>query len=581
MSRTLPVNTGYTILNGKGTGPNGGRIHVWAEYLVGQADTAGNRTWLTAYFYTALDPNYTSTTSYYNGLYSNFTVNGAAAGGVTNGAYDFTSPDKVHLLGSFSGWIGHDTDGTKTVTLEGSFTTKSTYISGGTLTGEVELPAIVQAPGVTAGDTTLGNVCHVTWTPADPEDRFRLAFSLGGWEYRVGPITPGVTRQYTYSGCTLPLEAARQFTGASAEMTVTLTAYRGQTELGQTRDTFTVTVPENNMTRPDLSVRLSPVCQAFPAQYVETLGKVSASVTALDPLGAEITGYTISTGAEPLSGTLSDYLDRSGEVTVTVTATNSRGFTGTFQQKIQVIPYETPRLLTATAYRCLGDGTMDPGGSGLRLTAGWHYSPVEGENICRLRWRYQPAGGTWSEWASLPGTNAVDTGPIPGITLEKNCAYTVALEAVDTAGGRGAAVFSIPVEQVYMHRTRDAMGLGGYADGADRLDVYWDIHARKGVNGIQIRKAELFATDTLCVQTMFSVMDGAGNTRQSVFLFGNDNGTLIQGVFGIDNAGRVTWNGTAGVSGVADTATGILTVTLPYVAYDRFVLLSADPLAVV
>ena len=34
MARITPVHSGYTILNGAGTGTNGSRIDVWAEYCV-------------------------------------------------------------------------------------------------------------------------------------------------------------------------------------------------------------------------------------------------------------------------------------------------------------------------------------------------------------------------------------------------------------------------------------------------------------------------------------------------------------------------------------------------------------------
>ena len=34
MARTTPVHSGYSIINGAGTGPNGNRIDVWIEYAV-------------------------------------------------------------------------------------------------------------------------------------------------------------------------------------------------------------------------------------------------------------------------------------------------------------------------------------------------------------------------------------------------------------------------------------------------------------------------------------------------------------------------------------------------------------------
>lgn len=581
MARTTPVHSGYSIINGSGTGSNGNRIDVWIEYRVGDADVANNRTWFTAYFYAALNPNYTSSTSYYKGLNSTFSVNGTAAGSVTDGAYDFTSTAKVNLLGSFDGWIAHGADGKKSLSLSGSFTTASSYISGGSISGTVTLPVIPRAAAVTGHDSTLGNACRVSWTPAAASHSFTLTFSLGSWQRSTGRLYPNKASAYTYAGTALPLEAARQFAGSTAQMRVTLTTYDGGTVLGTREDTFTVTVPENDHTRPSVTASLTPVGSAFSGLYMQKLCKVSAAVNAADPLGATITGYTIATEGAPKEGTISGYLDKAGLVTVTVTAKNSRGFTGSWSGQITVTPYNIPCLLSPAAYRCLSDGAADPGGTFLRITAGWSCSPVEGKNSCSLRWRYRREGESWSDWNKVTATDHVDTGAMTGIVLEKTEAYTVELEAEDTAGGSATAVFSIPVEKVYMHRTRDAMGLGGYADGTDLLDIHWNVQARQGINGVYIRRAVISGSRQLRLQSRFSKMEGAGNNRQSVFLFGNDNHTLISGVLGVSDAGGVKWNGTSGVTAAANTATGIVTVTLPYVAYDQFVLISGDPIEVV
>jgi hypothetical protein len=108
MARKTPVHSGYTIINGSGTGTNGGRIDVWVEYSLGTQSVTGNYTPVTAYFYAALNPSYTSSTSNAAGLNSSFSVGGVAGQGVANGAYDFTASSKVNLLGSFSGNIPHN-----------------------------------------------------------------------------------------------------------------------------------------------------------------------------------------------------------------------------------------------------------------------------------------------------------------------------------------------------------------------------------------------------------------------------------------------------------------------------------------
>lgn len=558
MARTTPVHSGYTILNGTGSGSNGNRIDVWVEYKLGAQSVSGNYTPVTAYFYAALNPSYTASTSYSSGLNATFTVDGKAGTTVSNGAYDFTSSSKVNLLGSFTGNITHGADGTKSLRFAGSFTTLSTYISGGSIDKTVTLPAIARAAQVAAQGSTLGQACCVSWTPAVASHSFSLTFSLGDFTLSSGRLYPNTTGKYTYTATVLPLEIARRFTTRTGTMTVKLTTYSGNTALGTTETTFTVTVPENENTRPTVTAVLSPVCDAFPGRYVQSLGKVKATVTATDPLGATITGYSVTVGGVTTAGTVSDYLSQSGRLAVTVKAVSSRGFSGVWQGEIEIHPYDSPRLLRPAAFRCLADGTADPGGTGLRLQANQSFSDVAGENTSCIRWRCKPDGGSYGEWKTLTETDSIDT-VIPAL-LEKDRAYTVQIGVIDAPGGTGQATFSIPMEQVYMHRTPNAMGLGGYADGEGVLDVHWDLRTRKSLSGAYIR--------TSPKSKSFQLTFPEGGTA---LLLGGG----IQGLVNL-NDGTATWNGTSGVTVVA--AGSKVTVTLPKTS--RILVLSPDPIEI-
>lgn len=159
MARTTPINSGYTVVDtGVGTGTNGDRIDVWVEYHIGEANVGENYTPFTAYFYAALKTGQTSSTAYVNGLAATFTVDGNAGTGWVNIGYDFTVPgapcvastavddDGVtrNYLGKFSGNIYHDEEGKKSVTIAGSFTTQSSYISGGNIEITIALPDIAR-----------------------------------------------------------------------------------------------------------------------------------------------------------------------------------------------------------------------------------------------------------------------------------------------------------------------------------------------------------------------------------------------------------------------------------------------------
>lgn len=477
MSRTTPVHSGYTILNGSGTGPNGGRIDVWAEYKLGTQSASGNYTPITAYFYAALNPSYSSTTSYASGLSSQFKVNGAAGTGVSNGAYDFTGATKVNLLGSYSGNISHNTDGTKTVDISGSFTTASSYITGGSVSGSIKLPTIPRAATITSAPATaLGSTCAVKWTPASSGHTYALDFSLGSWSKRVTGIAPKRTTAYSHT-VAIPLEAARQFTAATAKMTVKLTTYNGASPLGSDSETFTVTVPDSEETRPRVSAVLTPASTPFAGLYIQGHSKVGAVITATDPYGASVTACKLAVEGKGYAGAeaVSDFITGSGTCTVTASATNSRGFTGTVSMDISVTPYTPPRLTAVSACRCDSQGTAAEDGECLYLSANAEHSDVQGLNTCAVRWRIKPEKGEYTDWQDLT------QGVVMEGALYKDTAYTVQLEAADTVGNRTVTTVSIASEAVYMHRPAGGtgLGLGGYVGEDDLLDIYWRVNARK------------------------------------------------------------------------------------------------------
>ena len=539
MARTEPVNTGYTILNGAGTGPNGHRIDVWVEYLLGQQDIPGNLTPVTAYFYAALNPNYSATTAYNSGLNSHFTVDGVKGVGVSGGGYDFTSAAKVNLLGSFTGNIPHDPEGKKELTFAGSFTTRSSYITGGNISQTVSLPPIVQVPELTAQDTTLAEKCHVSWTPTAPDHSYTLEFSLGQWSVTTEKISPNALAKVTYTDTVLPLEIARQFPEKTGTMSVTLTAYKEAVVLGNRSTTFTVTVPENDQTRPVVTAELKPECGAFPDLYVQRLGKVQAEVEATDPLGAEITAVYLSVGTASWEDRISGFLEQSGTLPVKVTAVSSRGFSGIWQTQIHVYAYDSPRLIRAEACRCLSDGTADPGGTFLSLQAEHTFNSLQGANTATLQWRYKPENGSFGPWQAIEPVAA-------GVVLEKHLAYTVQFRTLDSAGGTDVRTIAIAEERVYMHRTRNAMGLGGYAEGSDVLDLYWNLQARKGINGAYIRTAE----------DSFTLRLADPDKQQAAFVMGF-------GVCGVVSflEGTATWEGSQGITVTANGSD--IQVTLP------------------
>ena len=250
MARQTPVNAGYTIVNGSGTGANGERIDVWMEYLLGQQNLIENYTPITVYFYAALNPAYHSTTAYDRGLDSALKVDGNAGTGVSNGAYSFETVEHVNALGSFSGHIAHEDDGRKTVTIQGSFTTQSSYISGGFVSAEVALPDIPRASTLGATDADIGKTSVIAVSVKSSAYCHSIAYEFGNLSGFISADGQLSDTEVKFTNTAIPFAIPDSFyyeipDSPSGQCSLTCKTYSDSTPIGDPQTAlFTVTAPE-------------------------------------------------------------------------------------------------------------------------------------------------------------------------------------------------------------------------------------------------------------------------------------------------------------------------------------------------
>lgn len=494
MARANPAHSGYTIQHGVGTGSNGNRIDVWVEYFIGAYNIAENTTPFTAYFYAALNPSYSSNTSHQNGLNSTFSVDGAVVSTITAGAYDFRSSNTLNLLGSYSGNIAHNNDGTRSITISGSFTTASSYITGGYVSEfTINLPTIPRKSNIdSASDVTLGNNCVVRFTPKAASMWYRVEFNLNDWTASSEIFCPNTTSQYTYTGINIPLDVARQFQESSCPMEVVLYTYSdsaGQNQIGADDAYFDAIVPDNSYTKPAVNMSVAPGTTPISGLYIQGLSTVQVTLSATDHYGADISSKGVAIGGtsyeEPYT---SGYLNAIGNVAVTGYATNSRGFTGTKKSSIEVIQYSRPKIQNVSVVRCTADGTPSDSGTYLKISATRSYSKVMSggtqRNHCEIHYCYKAESDEgMSDWDTILATDAsadtVTTEPLLG-NLSAEKVYMVWVQAIDTLGYTGDATISLPSASVFMHRRAGgkAMGLGKYVEADNLLDVAWNVKVR-------------------------------------------------------------------------------------------------------
>lgn len=402
MARTTPVNAGYTIINGTGTGSHGSRIDVWMEYKVISQDIPSNGTVLDVRFYTARVASASSNTKYDSGMNSTITVNGVAGTGVKNAAYDF-STTKVHSLGSWYGAIYHDADGSKSVSVSGSFTTRSSYISGGNISTTITLPTIPRASSVTTSGNEIGGELVVTITPAVSTFKHSLYLVFGTQTLTMASQTSDTVVRYT-----LPMELVNQFTNAEYGVgTVYCDTYNGSTMIGTTGKSVNLYAPASVIPTIE-GVSVKDVGNTVPTGwgvYVQGKSKAEVSIDGASGVyGSSIRSYSIEGGGfsgatNPLvTGWLS-----SGDITLTAYVTDSRGRKSEAKTaSIYVHPYATPKLTNIQIFRCDASGGETDDGEYISVYFEEEHSDCGGKNTAHTVLRYKAVNSpSWASTADL------------------------------------------------------------------------------------------------------------------------------------------------------------------------------------
>ena len=407
-----------------------------------------------------------------------------------------------------SGNIAHDSDGSKSVSVSVNFSGYSPDgggSSGFSISGSstVALTTIHRASSVTsAANTTLGSRCGVKWTPLSSAFRYKLKFSLGDWSDTTGVISPGTASAYTYTGYTIPLAVASYIDASAKTGTMTAALYT-YSDAGCTNQigavsskSFTVTIPENEETKPTVAFAVAPVNSfgvGFDGLFIQRMSRLQAEIGASGSYGASVSSKTlVFQGKGYEAPFLTDFISGSGQLTVKAIVTDSRGFTGEAQAEIPVIPYQKPSLLPASGEsgivcaRCDSSGKLTEAGACLRMIAGRSYSKVMADgvqkNFCALRYRYrQEADEGFSDWVTLldksdTSADTVDSGPVAAVVPSVQTSYVVQLGVVDELGQSDAIQYIIPTDFVTVDCPERyggrRMGLFRYVDGTEEDGVY-------------------------------------------------------------------------------------------------------------
>ena len=381
-----------------------------------------------------------------------------------------------YKLGSKSITVGHNADGTGSVTLsaewdcgwDSSYTPRHLSLSE-----TVALPTIPRASSVSVSGDTLGKAVAISISRASSGFSHKLYYSCGAISW--AGIASDVSTSYSW---TPPVSLAQQAPNASAVVgTIIVETYNGSTYIGVATAQFTLAVPDTVV--PSLAVSFSDPTKvsATYGGYVQLRSKLKVDLTASGAQGSTIKTYSIKLGdiyaVAAASGT-TDYLPTAGALTLTCSVTDSRGRTTTKTQTITVLAYSKPTISDIAAARCNQDGSANRMGDYGKVTFSAAITPLSNKNTAAYAVQYREVGEDyWSNAGSAAAGNYAPADVSVVFAADKSKRYEVRVVATDAFDSIGSAVRDLPAAYALLHHAKHllSMGIGRLCDKANALQV--------------------------------------------------------------------------------------------------------------
>ena len=297
-----------------------------------------------------------------------------------------------------------------------------------------------------------------------------------------GLIAVGVEDECAW---TPPVSLAAQIPNATSGWgTILCDTYVNGSLVSTNTCAFQLTVPASvvpSISNVVFSEATSGVADRF-GGYVRTRSKLSVSITATGAQGSSISAYRTSIDSVTYSGSsfTTNALNTAGNLTMTVTVTDSRGRTASTTRTVTVLDYSPPSLSQFTAERCNADGTVaQTDGTKVRISAKASGSSVGGKNTlaCTVYYKLSSAESWVSAVTLAPSNYAIsETNRLLSPTFDALSSYDIKIRVQDVFYYIEQTV-SIGTKQVMMDFYKDGSGIafGKVAENAGKVEFGWPL----------------------------------------------------------------------------------------------------------
>ncbi len=272
--------------------------------------------------------------------------------------------------------------------------------------------------------------------------------------------------------------AAQAPNAESVDVELTVTTLGGDLVIGEKAVTVRCPIPAGLVPTAAVTVSDKLGYAQRHGGYIQSRSQARVQTQAQGSLGAGVKSIDIRCGR--LTGQGEDVsfgLENSGEITVTVRVTDSRGRKATAQRSITVLPYEAPSAVIRQAFRCDGQGTAQDDGAYCKIVFDALVTPVEnGTAEYRVVQRlHNGEAGSETLLSDYTGQFTVTGGSVV-LPAGLDTGYDCCIRVTDSFGTAQSltVLVSVAFALLDMNRQAKAVGIGMRAKNAGKLSIGLD-----------------------------------------------------------------------------------------------------------
>lgn len=391
--------------------------------------------------------------------------------------YSTSTDSRIKLYGnttvaSGSKVLSHNSDGTKSfsISVSGAIYTYAVNCNG---SGTFTLDTIPRASSISVPTLTLGTPGTITINRASSSFTHTLTYYWGSTSGTIATKTSSTSVSWTP-----PLSLANYIPNNSlGQGTIKCDTYNGSTLVGSKSVSFYGKVPDIADTKPTVTLNIAEAVEDVKTKigaYVKDLSKLAITVSASGKFNASIKSYSIKANGATYndSSAITEPLNTAGDMTITATATDSRGCVGTTSISINVLDYSKPKINLFTAERSDASGTVSESGGSLKVNYDVAYSNIigpNGSNTISTNIKYKKKDET--DYTSVQVTNLSGTKVLAD-AVDINYTYDVLLEVSDSFNTTTVStIISTAFTLLDFNSSGKGMAIGKVSEEPDKVEI--------------------------------------------------------------------------------------------------------------